>query len=264
MLFLTRSGANTNQTISTHRVLSTSSVITPTSLWTTADGLANRNVRSEKTTAVQDTLSESSGESPTESDDITIDMESGDVEDDGSVTETEPTGIWTQTLSTPVMSSSYPTQETESNSTITVFLPKKPLGDSDANTTENSSSASSNSHLVELVSLDGLNTTTATNASASQNFTQTPTSTSAVYTTTSFPCDWKDDEPFDISAYQTVTFTKVTCRTNLAIFDGKTAIDSGLSASLFLTIYKRLHLSMRMLHLVDELNEYTYSPADFV
>lgn len=227
-------------------------------------GEIDRNVRSENTTSVQDTLGESSGESPTESDEIDIDTESGDVEADGSVTEMGATEIWTQKMSTPTISSSYPTHKSESSPTGTVFLPARPLGSTNGNTTENSVDVSSSSHLVGLLSSDGSNTTVAANASANQNSTQTPTPTSAVYTTTPFSCDLEDDEPFDLSAYQTVTFTKVTCRTNVAIFDGKTAIDSGLGASLFLTIYKRLHLSMRMLHLVDELNEYTYSPADFV
>lgn len=78
-------------------------------------------------------------------------------------------------------------------------------------------------------------------------------------------CTHTPDETFDITLFREVIFSRVDCSGHVAIFDHNTTLDSGLSASLFLTIYKRLHLGgLIMTRLADELNDYIYRPADFV
>lgn len=85
-----------------------------------------------------------------------------------------------------------------------------------------------------------------------------------IVTASPSPCAYHSNASFDISSFDHVTFTRVSCPTDVAIFDKHTAIDSGLTASLFITIYKRLGLWYGMARLIDELSEYTYTPADFV
>nr|WEG69105.1 protein UL116 [Mastomys natalensis cytomegalovirus 2]WEG69243.1 protein UL116 [Mastomys natalensis cytomegalovirus 2]WEG69382.1 protein UL116 [Mastomys natalensis cytomegalovirus 2]WEG69520.1 protein UL116 [Mastomys natalensis cytomegalovirus 2]WEG69658.1 protein UL116 [Mastomys natalensis cytomegalovirus 2] len=98
-------------------------------------------------------------------------------------------------------------------------------------------------------------------------FTTPPKAHSSIFdivTTSPSPCAYHSNASFDISLFDHVTFTRVSCPTDVAIFDKHTAIDSGLTASLFITIYKRLGLWYGMARLIDELSEYTYTPADFV
>ncbi|ACE95615.1 M116 [Muromegalovirus C4A] len=70
--------------------------------------------------------------------------------------------------------------------------------------------------------------------------------------------------PFVLSAFTRVTFSRAECASDVAIFNDSLIIDPGLGASVFLTIYKRLSLSNRMIRLASELTEYTYTPADFI
>lgn len=82
--------------------------------------------------------------------------------------------------------------------------------------------------------------------------------------TTNKVCTYQDGFSFNISMFNSVTFTRVDCPMDIAVFDNVVAVDSGLSASVFLTIYKRLRLFTKMPRLIEELNEYVYTCADLI
>lgn len=78
-------------------------------------------------------------------------------------------------------------------------------------------------------------------------------------------CTHTPDDTFNIDLFHEVLFSRVDCSGHVAIFGDNVTLDSGLSASLFLTIYKRLQLGgLIMSRLADELNDYIYRPADFI
>lgn len=78
-------------------------------------------------------------------------------------------------------------------------------------------------------------------------------------------CTHAPKDGFDIDLFHEVLFSRVDCSGHVAIFGHNVTLDSGLSASLFLTIYKRLHLGgLIMSQLADELDDYIYRPADFL
>lgn len=77
-------------------------------------------------------------------------------------------------------------------------------------------------------------------------------------------CTRAINDTFDISLFHGVLFSRVDCSGHVAIFDRNVTLDSGLVASLLLTIYKRLGVGgLIMAQLADELNDYIYRPADF-
>nr|WEG69794.1 protein UL116 [Mastomys natalensis cytomegalovirus 3] len=86
-----------------------------------------------------------------------------------------------------------------------------------------------------------------------------------IYTTThnQVACVLTENIPFNILSFNRVTFDRVTCPTDVAIFNDTISIDAGLGASVFLAIYKRLRLSHKMTLLFDEFDEYVYTVADF-
>ncbi|CCE57109.1 M116 protein [Murid betaherpesvirus 1] len=99
----------------------------------------------------------------------------------------------------------------------------------------------------------------------------TTTTTTTNPTITTFPGDLCTRRycpakygPFVLSAFTRVTFSRAECASDVAIFNDSLIIDPGLGASVFLTIYKRLSLTNRMIRLASELTEYTYTPADFI
>lgn len=78
-------------------------------------------------------------------------------------------------------------------------------------------------------------------------------------------CTHTPDDTFDITLFHEVLFSRIDCSGHVAIFGHNITLDSGLSASLLLTIYKRLQLGgLIVSRLADELNDYIYRPADFI
>ncbi|AKB93303.1 b116.1 [Murid betaherpesvirus 8] len=121
-------------------------------------------------------------------------------------------------------------------------------------------------HNVTLYDYDYKNLQTTSSVSVSDLYISTTIQTTPLFTPVPCISNYTQDinTSLALSSFDHVTFTRVDCPTDIAAFDKGLVIDSGLGASLFITIYKRLNLVTKMLRLVEELNEYTYTPADFV
>lgn len=77
-------------------------------------------------------------------------------------------------------------------------------------------------------------------------------------------CTHPGTRTFDITRFDGVTFSRVDCTSAIAIFDGAVSLDPGLSASIFVAIYKRLRVQGKIPRLIEELDDYLYQPADLV